>query len=180
MIALPHRYSPPGMAPSTSIKRRIPHDKGTPVSSWRGNVPPAPRASCSSPLTKRVCRPALTVREAGPSCVVAGMMSVRGRLQRDGEVVHLVVHHLTELSREFASVRERMARLQCRMDPATRSARRQFQVGSARRAADESTQDIYIPQPSDRFDQGEDTGFPPIEENFGFGLVQIKSGWPVG
>ncbi|KQQ85672.1 error-prone DNA polymerase [Aureimonas sp. Leaf324] len=37
----------------------------------------------------------------------AGMMGVRGRIQREGEVVHLVAHALTDLSREFASVGRR-------------------------------------------------------------------------
>ncbi len=34
----------------------------------------------------------------------AGMIGVRGRIQREGEVVHLVAHHLTDLSAELASV----------------------------------------------------------------------------
>jgi error-prone DNA polymerase len=34
----------------------------------------------------------------------AGMIGVRGRIQREGEVVHLVAHHLTDLSGELASV----------------------------------------------------------------------------
>jgi error-prone DNA polymerase len=37
----------------------------------------------------------------------AGMMSVRGKIQREGAVVHLVAHHLTDLSEELASVGER-------------------------------------------------------------------------
>ncbi|MGU3493962.1 error-prone DNA polymerase [Xanthobacteraceae bacterium A53D] len=37
----------------------------------------------------------------------AGMMAVRGRIQREGDVVHLVAHHLTDLSSELASVGER-------------------------------------------------------------------------
>ncbi|WP_152047598.1 error-prone DNA polymerase [Aureimonas psammosilenae] len=37
----------------------------------------------------------------------AGMMGVRGRIQREGEVVHLVAHHLSDLSQEFASVGRR-------------------------------------------------------------------------
>jgi error-prone DNA polymerase len=32
------------------------------------------------------------------------MIGVRGRIQREGEVVHLVAHHLTDLSAELASV----------------------------------------------------------------------------
>ena len=37
----------------------------------------------------------------------AGMIAVRGRVQREGEVVHLVVQRLTDLSAELASVGER-------------------------------------------------------------------------
>jgi error-prone DNA polymerase len=39
----------------------------------------------------------------------AGMMGVRGRIQREGEVVHLVARHLTDLSPELASVGDRDA-----------------------------------------------------------------------
>ncbi|MBR0641439.1 error-prone DNA polymerase [Plastoroseomonas hellenica] len=39
----------------------------------------------------------------------AGMMAVKGRIQREGEVVHLVAHQLTDLSGELASVGERDA-----------------------------------------------------------------------
>jgi error-prone DNA polymerase len=37
----------------------------------------------------------------------AGMISVRGRVQREGEVVHLVAHQIADLSEELASVGER-------------------------------------------------------------------------
>ncbi len=37
----------------------------------------------------------------------AGMIAVYGRIQREGEVVHLVAHRLTDLSQELASVGER-------------------------------------------------------------------------
>jgi error-prone DNA polymerase len=37
----------------------------------------------------------------------AGMLAVRGRIQREGEVVHLVAQHLTDLSAELATVGER-------------------------------------------------------------------------
>ena len=37
----------------------------------------------------------------------AGMIAVRGRIQREGEVVHLVAQRLTDLSRELASVGDR-------------------------------------------------------------------------
>jgi len=39
----------------------------------------------------------------------ASMLAVRGRIQREGEVVHLVAHHLADLSGELASVGEREA-----------------------------------------------------------------------
>jgi error-prone DNA polymerase len=39
----------------------------------------------------------------------AGMISVKGRIQREGDVVHLVVHHLADLSVELASVGSREA-----------------------------------------------------------------------
>ncbi len=37
----------------------------------------------------------------------AGMMGVKGRIQREGEVTHLIAHHLTDLSTELASVGSR-------------------------------------------------------------------------
>ena len=37
----------------------------------------------------------------------ASMVAVRGRIQREGEVVHVVAHHFADLSRELASVGER-------------------------------------------------------------------------
>ena len=39
----------------------------------------------------------------------AGMIAVRGRIQREGEVVHLVAHQLADLSEELASVGNREA-----------------------------------------------------------------------
>ncbi len=39
----------------------------------------------------------------------AGMMAVKGRIQREGEVVHLVAHRLSDLSPELASIGERDA-----------------------------------------------------------------------
>jgi error-prone DNA polymerase len=38
------------------------------------------------------------------------MMGVRGRVQREGEVVHIVVQHLTDLSHELASIGSRECR----------------------------------------------------------------------
>ena len=37
----------------------------------------------------------------------SGMIAVHGRIQREGEVVHLVAHRITDLSRDLASVGER-------------------------------------------------------------------------
>jgi error-prone DNA polymerase len=37
----------------------------------------------------------------------ASMLAVRGRIQREGDVVHLVVHHLVDLTSELASIGER-------------------------------------------------------------------------
>jgi error-prone DNA polymerase len=39
----------------------------------------------------------------------SGMIAVKGRVQREGEVVHLVAHRITDLSRELASVGDRDA-----------------------------------------------------------------------
>jgi hypothetical protein len=51
----------------------------------------------------------------------AGMMSVRGKIQREGAVVHLVAHHLTNLSEELASVGERDGGFPLRTDEVIRS-----------------------------------------------------------
>ena len=45
----------------------------------------------------------------------SGMLGIRGRVQREGEVVHLVAHHLTDLTPLFASVGHREAGFLCRM-----------------------------------------------------------------
>jgi error-prone DNA polymerase len=37
----------------------------------------------------------------------SGMIGVKGRVQREGEVVHIVAHELVDLSRELASVGSR-------------------------------------------------------------------------
>ena len=41
--------------------------------------------------------------------MVASMIAVRGRIQREGEVVHLVAHQLADLSAELATVGSRDA-----------------------------------------------------------------------
>jgi error-prone DNA polymerase len=42
----------------------------------------------------------------------ASMLAVRGRIQREGDVVHLVAHHIADLSSDLASVGEREAAFQ--------------------------------------------------------------------
>ena len=39
----------------------------------------------------------------------SSMIAVRGRVQREGEVVHLVAHRIVDLSRDLASVGQREA-----------------------------------------------------------------------
>jgi error-prone DNA polymerase len=39
--------------------------------------------------------------------LTAGMMAVHGRIQREGDVVHLIAHRLTDLSAELAGIGER-------------------------------------------------------------------------
>jgi error-prone DNA polymerase len=47
------------------------------------------------------------VREIPARASLVGHARVRGRIQREGEVVHLVAHELTDLSAELASVGNR-------------------------------------------------------------------------
>jgi error-prone DNA polymerase len=51
----------------------------------------------------------------------AGMIGVRGRIQREGEVVHLVAHHLTDLSAELAASDRAMPDFRCPMGAAMNS-----------------------------------------------------------
>ena len=46
------------------------------------------------------------------TAMAASMMAVRGRIQGEGEVVHLVAHQLTDLSAELATVGSRDAAFQ--------------------------------------------------------------------
>jgi error-prone DNA polymerase len=49
-----------------------------------------------------------TVFERQPRVILAAsMLAVHGRIQREGEVVHLIAHRLHDLSRVLASVGER-------------------------------------------------------------------------
>jgi hypothetical protein len=76
------------------------------------------------------------------------MMSVRGRVQREGEVVHLVAHQITDLSRELASVGGREAAF-----PLPHGRGDQVRDGAAPAGPDQRdlepkglrTRDIYIP-----------------------------------
>ncbi len=49
------------------------------------------------------------IREIPARLLSSAMLGVRGRIQREGEVVHLVAHELTDLSAELASVGTREA-----------------------------------------------------------------------
>jgi hypothetical protein len=49
------------------------------------------------------------------------MIAVRGRIQREGEVVHLVAHRLIDLSAELATVAAATRPSRCRMVAATKS-----------------------------------------------------------
>ena len=100
-------------------RRRIVTCKDAMDTRYAGRKPPAssssasarvpPRASCSSPSRTR---PASPTSSSGPKVfeqhrrivLSAGMIAVTGRLQREGEVVHLVAHRITDLSRELASI----------------------------------------------------------------------------
>jgi error-prone DNA polymerase len=78
----------------------------------------------------------------------ASMMAVRGRVQREGEVVHLVAHQITDLSRELASVGGREAAF-----PLPHGRGDQVRAGAAPAGPDPRdldtkgprTRDIYIP-----------------------------------
>ena len=48
----------------------------------------------------------------------AGMMAVHGRIQREGEVVHLVAHRVTDLSDALTSVGGRDTTFPCRIGAA--------------------------------------------------------------
>ena len=78
--------------------------------------------------------------------IAASMIAVRGRIQREGEVVHLVAHQLTDLSAELATVGSRDAAfplMHGRGDQVTHA------VGGRdpreRPPRDLHTHDIYIP-----------------------------------
>jgi hypothetical protein len=92
----------------------------------------------------------------------AGMMSVRGKIQREGAVVHLVAHHLTDLSEDLASVGERDGGF-----PLPHGRGDQIRDGGSfgpdqRDLPQRGPPDArYLyPGPSHRFDQGEDAGLP--------------------
>lgn len=76
----------------------------------------------------------------------AGMISVRGKVQREGEVVHLVAHHIGDLSPDLASVGERDAPFAMQHGRGD-----EFHHGSStpdprsQRSKGFRTRDIYIP-----------------------------------
>ena len=91
----------------------------------------------------------------------AGMMAAYGRIQREGEVVHLVAHRVADHSAALASVGERDTIFplphgrgdQLRHGGSGQDPRERPGTGFAR--------EIY-PRSSHRYDQGEDTGIPVI------------------
>jgi hypothetical protein len=107
--------------------------------------------SCSSPSRKRPASPNWVVWpslfERQPRVVLsAGMMAVRGKIQREGAVVHLVAHHLTDLSEDLASVGERTAAFRSRTVAATRSGRRQLRTRPQGPAAERAPLKIVRPE----------------------------------
>ncbi len=71
-----------------------------------------PKDSCSSRSKPRRASPILWFgrrcsSRTGRTILSAGMLGIRGRIQRAGEVVHLVAHQLTDLSAALAGVGER-------------------------------------------------------------------------
>lgn len=102
----------------------------------------------------------------------AGMLGINGRIQREGEVVHLVAHRLTDLSGELAIVSDRDASF-----PLPHGRSDEFPHGAP--APDPRglpkgprPRDIVDPLFAPRCDQGEDTGFSvsnaacPVDRNF--------------
>jgi error-prone DNA polymerase len=73
----------------------------------------------------------------------SGMMAVYGRVQREGEVVHLIAHRLTDLSAELASVGDRDVAL-----PVPQGCRDQAKIGGGqdpREALGRQPREIYFP-----------------------------------
>jgi error-prone DNA polymerase len=71
------------------------------------------------------------------------MISVKGRVQREGEVVHLVANHLTDLSAELAGVGDRDAGF-----PLPHGRGDEFHHGSPEidpRSLPAKPRDIYVP-----------------------------------
>ena len=93
--------------------------------------------------------------------LAAGMIGVRGRIQREGEVVRLVARHLTDLSADLASAGERETAF-----PLPHGRGDQVRHGGA--GADPrdgpprglQTRNIEDPYGPYRPDQGQNTGFP--------------------
>ena len=75
--------------------------------------------------------------------LAAGMIAVQGRIQREGEVVHLVANQLTDLSAELAGVGDRDARF-----PLPHGRGDEFHHGSPGidpRSLPPKPRDIYVP-----------------------------------
>ena len=104
----------------------------------------------------------------------ARMLAVRGHVQREGEVVHLVARRFTDLSADLASVGGRETSFPCPMAAATllRSG-----IGSPDRGAPTEGVSRARPRrsaPSYRRDQGQDAGLPV--KSWGLSMMNDHSG----
>lgn len=75
----------------------------------------------------------------------AGMIAVKGRVQREGEVVHLVAHRITDLSRELASIGDRQAAFPLSHGRGDEVRRGSALVDARTPSKGLRTRDIYIP-----------------------------------
>lgn len=89
-------------------------------------------------------RAAVKVFEANRRTILgAGMISAAGQVQREGEVVHLVVHRITDLSADLASIGQRGDAF-----PLTHGRGDEFRATSGSLTGNPGTptpRDIYIP-----------------------------------
>ena len=102
----------------------------------------------------------------------AGMIAVKGRVQREGEVVHLVAHRITDLSRELASVGDRQTAF-----PLPHGSGDEVRSGSP--AVDPRTQATPHPRhlhpgPAYRCDQGEEA------RDIAIGITEDLKAWAAG
>jgi error-prone DNA polymerase len=117
--------------------------------------------------------------EARRTILSAGMISVRGRVQREGEVVHIVAHQIGDLSAELASIGERGT-----VFPLPHGRGDEFHNGSPTpdpRGPKAVPAARYLhPRPAHRHDEGEAAGLsvtsPSGERTFGDDSRIVASG----